>query len=141
MNATHNLKELKKLLQKIADMLTHTRETEEKLQHLIARNQTREIQSMDLYRRQLQEQMQQLEARRQQIVPAGTSIRTYIKEQADAREREEFLSLLEEIGSLVYQVQNHQEVNRSLLEERLRFSREMQELLLAGHHLDAVLDR
>jgi len=130
LEANHTLNELRHILQETARLLARVKETEMKLQCHIARGQTREIQELEQQRDRLQREVSDLEAKRTLLIPSGSGVRTYIKEHATPREREEFLSLLEEIGGLIYQVQNHQEVNRSLLEERIRFTREMQELLL-----------
>ena len=125
-----NTEELRQILQENKALLTRVRETEEELQDLIARGQARDIQDMEIKREKLQREVNDLEERRQKIVPAGSGVRSYIQEHVAEEELADFITLLEEIGGLIYQIQNHQEVNRSLLHERIRFSREVQELFM-----------
>ena len=123
------LKELEQILQETRKVFLRVMETEEKLQDHIVKGEASEILELEPLRQQLQQEAQRLKDRREEILPSGCSVRSYIRDNASPGEREDFLSLFEEINNLVYQVRAHQEVNRGLLQERLRFVREMREVL------------
>jgi len=131
-NSAETLKDLQRILEETKSVFQRVRETEEKLQDHLVKGEALEIQELEPVRLELQQEAERLKEERESLLPEGYTTRSLIGEHAYNEDRETFLSLLDGIDDLVYQVKAHQEVNRSLLQERLRFVREMREVLLPG---------
>ena len=124
------LQELQQVLAETRDLFYRVRDTEEKLQGHIVRGEAQEIADLEPFRQELEQEMLRLQEKRRQLLPRDYTARSFIREHASPGARNTILALLDEINGLAYQLRNHQEVNRSLLQERLRHVQEMRELLL-----------
>jgi hypothetical protein len=80
----------------------------------------------------IQHQISALEEKRKGLVPEGTGMQKYIKTKVGMSSQPELLVKLANILEELKAVRVVHEVNRTLLEERLRFSKELQEALLAA---------
>jgi len=79
----------------------------------------------------IQDQVNALEERRKALVPEGTGLQKYIRTTIGKSSQAELFSKLAEIIEELKSIRIIHEVNRSLLQERLRFTRELQERLLS----------
>ncbi len=83
-------------------------------------------------RSDLKQKTADLEDRRKNLVYANTGIEEYIKANVEKSSQPDLLEKLAEIRRTLQEIRAIHEVNRALLEERLRFSKELQELVLSS---------
>jgi len=128
------------LLSKGNRLFSELLQVEERLRELLIKGEARKIMGVEDYRINLHKQIASLEEKRRALIPHGTGIGSYIKSVFDKSEQHEMLEKLESIQDKLKQIRVLQEVNRCILQERLRFSRELQDLLHQLHHQKEIYD-
>ncbi len=145
--ARSGLTGLQEILEEGVALLAGLHRSEESLQEQLIRGDYRALAAAEKERSELQRRLAALEEKRRQLVPRGMSIRGFMAQLAgtktaatrDGEAGPDLLpALLDQFRDELLQVYALQEVNRELLRERLRFSREIQALLLGR---EAYTDR
>lgn len=124
--------ELSIVLNEGANLFKNILYMEERLRKQLMSGDYRALLSDENTRLDLKQKVADLEERRKTLVPADTGIEQYIKANAGNSNQRALLEKLAEIRETLQEVRALNEVNRVLLEERLRFSRELQELILSS---------
>lgn len=107
------------------------RQSEERMrQHLISGDYEALVE-LERERDLVQKNIEYLEERRKQLVPGQVSMQRYIKTMVGKSRQEKMLGQLKEIKEILRDIRVVHEVNRALLAERTRFSRELRERLQA----------
>lgn len=107
-------------------------QSEEQLREQLITGDYRALIEAEKKRSLIQEQINSLEERRKALVPEGTGLRKYIKTKIGKSSQVELLSKLAVILEELREIKVINEVNRSLLVERVRFSKDLQEAMLAA---------
>lgn len=107
-------------------------QSEEQLREQLITGDYRALIEAEKKRSLIQEQVTTLEERRKALVPEGTGLRKYIRTKVGKSSQVELLTKLAAVLEELREIKVLNEVNRSLLVERLRFSKELQEALLAA---------
>jgi hypothetical protein len=105
-------------------------ESEELLRKQLVKGDYQALIDAEEKRTLIQSQINALEERRKALVPEGTGLQKYIRTTIGKSSQAELLGKLAEIIEELKSIRVIHEVNRSLLRERLRFTRELQERLL-----------
>jgi hypothetical protein len=106
-------------------------ESEELLREQLIKGDYQAVMDAEEKRSLIQNQVNALEERRKALVPEGTGLQKYIRTTIGRSSQAELLAKLAEIIEELKSIRVIHEVNRSLLQERLRFTRELQERMLA----------
>ena len=104
-------------------------QSEEELRGQLIKGDHKALAEAESQRNALREQIAALEEKRKAIVPEGTGLRSYVKTMIAKSNQERLLEKLAVIMSELREIKVLHEVNRSLLDERLRFSKELQDRL------------
>lgn len=107
-------------------------QSEEQLREQLITGDYRALIETEKNRSLLQEQITALEERRTALAPEGTGLRKYIKTKIGKSSQADLLTKLAAVLEELREIKVLNEVNRSLMVERLRFSKELQEALLAA---------
>lgn len=102
-------------------------DSEEQLRNQLVTGNYEALLEADDERYKIRQEVALFEERREALVPAGTSMLTYIKTMIEKSSQPAMLEKLFAIQSDLKSIRVLNEVNQALLEERLRFSRELQE--------------
>ena len=129
-NNTQNLDQLKANLQASRDGLAELEKKEHQLKQLLVKGKVEEIQQLDDYRLTLQKKLERLKQERSRLLPEGMGLRQYLQDNTPLDQRMEMTQLLEAVTGSLYHLQSIQDVNRNLLEDRLRHSREVIEAFM-----------
>ncbi len=105
--------------------------SEEQLRSQLIKGDHQALLAAEEERNRIQRQVILLEDRRKVLVPDGTGLLTYIKTMIGKSKQAALLAKLEIIQEELINTRVIHEVNRSLLEERIRFTRELQDTLSA----------
>lgn len=105
-------------------------ESEEQLREQLITGNHRALIEAEEKRASIREEITALEERRKILVPEGTGLQTYIKTKIGKSSQGRLLARLNLIIRELREIKVISAVNRNLLEERLRFSKELQEKLL-----------
>ncbi|GEM_PF-4642224 len=103
---------------------------EEKLRKQLMKGDYNALLEDEEKRKLLQQEIACLEDKRKSLVPGERSIREYIKTRIAKTSQPALLEKLDEIKDILQKTKAVHEVNRALLEERIRFSKELQDLVL-----------
>ncbi len=107
------------------------RESEEQLQEQLLTGDHRSLTEAEENRSLLRKKIAALEERRKELVPDNMGMQKYIRTMVPKSSQGEMITHLEKVLEELKQIKVVHEVNRSLLEERLRFSKEIRETLLS----------
>jgi hypothetical protein len=121
---------LEELLADGARLFKMLQESEEQLREQLIAGDYQELMESDKERSFIQQHIASLEERRKSLVPEGTGLQKYILTTIQKSRQADLLVKLSRVTELLKQIKVHHEVNKVLMEERLRFSRELQESLL-----------
>ncbi len=122
---------LKQLLADIIKTIEEVMKSEESLQDMIIKGDFRWIAETQEHRDMLQAKLTAMEEKRTAIIPEGHSIREYIDRVAsDIKTKEELWELLNNVSENLHQMKLLNSLNRDLLRERVRFLKEMRQVLL-----------
>ncbi len=106
-------------------------ESEELLREQLIKGDYQALMDAEEKRTLIQNQVNALEERRKALVSEGTGLQKFIRTAIGKSSQAELLGKLAEIIEELKSIRVIHEVNRSLLQERLRFTRELQEMQLA----------
>ena len=120
---------LEEVLDEGISLFQKLHKSEEELREQLIKGDHKALIEAEGQRNALREQIAALEEKRKTFVPEGRGLRSYIKTMIAKSSQERLLEKLATIMSELREIKALHEVNRSLLEERLRFSKELQERL------------
>ncbi len=106
-------------------------ESEELLREQLIKGDYQALMDAEEKRNLIQNQVNALEEKRKALVPEGTGLQKYISTAIGKSSQAKLLGKLAVIIEELKSIRVIHEVNRSLLQERLRFTRELQEIQLA----------
>lgn len=104
-------------------------QSEEELREQLIKGDHKALVEAENRRSVLREQIAVMEDRRKTIVPEGKGLQSYIKTMIAKSSQERLLEKLAAIMSELREIKVLHEVNRCLLDERLRFSKELKDRL------------
>ncbi len=104
-------------------------QSEEELREQLIKGDHKALVEAESRRSVLREQIASVEDRRTAIVPEGAGLQSYIKTMIARSSQGRFLEKQATIMSELRKIKVLNEVNRCLLDERLRFSKELQDRL------------
>lgn len=81
-------------------------------------------------RLEVQEEINSLEKRRKALIPTGTGVQNFIKSRIARSSQPELMKKLAELQDILKEIRVIHDVNQVLLDERLRFTRELQQGIL-----------
>ena len=105
------------------------RQSEEELREQLIKGDHKALVEAESRRNALRDQIAALEDKRKAIVPEGAGLQGYIKTKIAKSSQKRLIEKLTAIMSELRETKVLHEVNRSLLDERLRFSKELQDRL------------
>jgi len=123
---------LKEILIDGGNLFKMLRESEEQLQEQLITGDHRALVEAEENRTLLRSKISVLEEKRKSLVPEDTGMHRYIKTMVAKSSQVEMIASLDEVLEELKRIKVIHEVNRSLLEERLRFSKEIRESLFAS---------
>ncbi len=123
---------LREILAEGINLFRMLHDSEEQLREQLITGDHRALIEAEKKRVLIREQIAALEERRKALVPEGTGLRSFIKTMVGKNSQAELLSKLALILGELREIKVIHEVNRNLLEERLRFSQELREKLQAA---------
>lgn len=106
-------------------------QSEEQLREQLVAGDFRALMETEKVRSLIKEKIASLEDRRRNLVPEEVSLNSYIRTMIARSRQPSLLAALAEIQEDLRAIRVINEVNRALLEERLRFSKELQESAFA----------
>ncbi|MEW5785208.1 MAG: hypothetical protein AB1767_09080 [Bacillota bacterium] len=124
------LEQLNSILAAGVSLFARMREAEKQLQGQLINGDHQAVAQSEELRRALQQEAVSLEEKRRALVPPEISLHRYITTRVGRSRQGELLAGLKAVQDELRQLRALHAVNRSLLEERLRFIRELQELCL-----------
>ena len=107
-------------------------QSEEQLRELLIRGDYKAVLDAEEKRSIIRKNIEQMEEKRKMIISEGESLRSYIKAKIGKSRQDQMIAVLDNIREVLLQIKAFNEVNRVLLEERLRFSKELQACLTAN---------
>lgn len=119
------LEQLKEILDAGADLFFRMREAEQELQDQLISGRVADTAETDDLRRRLTAEAAALEEKRRAFLPPGLSLRRYIATRASDSEQEACLAGLLKIETELQKLTALHTVNRTLLEQRIRYAREL----------------
>lgn len=102
---------------------------EEELREQLIKGDHKALVEAEDRRSTLRQKIAEIEEKRIKIVPEGTGLQSYIKNKIAKSSQERLLEKAAAVMEELLEIKALQEVNRSLLEERLRFSKELRDKL------------
>ncbi len=105
-------------------------ESEEALREQLVLNNHRAILESEQERLEIQEEINSLEKRRKALIPSGTGVQNFIKTRIAKSSQPELLKKLAKLQEVLKEIRAIHEVNQVLLNERIRFTRELQQGVL-----------
>ncbi len=102
---------------------------EEELREQLIKGDHKALVEAEDRRSTLRQKIAEIEEKRIKIVPEGTGLQSYIKNKIAKSSQERLLEKADAVMEELLEIKALQEVNRSLLEERLRFSKELRDKL------------
>ena len=127
---TVELQNLKELLNEGEALFNEVLAVEEELQGYVIKGAHSAILDSQDRRDSLEARLKVFEKRGNQLIPDGQDIASYINERCEDKVREELLTLFYTVNGKLGQIHSMQGVNKSLLQERARFAKEIQKVLM-----------
>ncbi|MGM0651585.1 MAG: flagellar export chaperone FlgN [Bacillota bacterium] len=103
--------------------------SEEELREHLIKGDHKALIEAEERRSNIKEKITEMEDKRKAIIPEGKGLQGYIKSMVAKSSQEIFLKKQAAVMSVLRDIKALHEVNRILLKERLRFSKELQEIL------------
>jgi hypothetical protein len=122
------LEQLKEILATGAELFSRMREAEQQLQDQLISGRIASEDEADDLRRRLAAEAATLEEKRRVFLPPGMSLRRYITTRVSRSEQEVCLAGLTQIEAELQKLTALHTVNRTLLEQRIRYIRELEQL-------------
>ena len=132
---TGELKNLKTFLNEGEALFDEVLTVEEELQGYIIKGEHSVILETQDRRDALESRLSAFEKKGRELIPGGQDIATYINERCEDEVREELLTLFYTVNGKLGQIHSLQGNNKSLLQERVRFAKEMQKVLMPQEDL------